>query len=107
MRVVLPRKAGPITPDGSLQTARINRLIDDAPRDPFIGIGKPEQLRHALTGAWSRAAPKNTASSTSSTATTSSSFKPATAAADRQLVAPDRFGRYALGRASLPGVIRR
>ncbi len=33
---------------------RINRLIDDALRDPFTGIGKPEQLRHALTGAWSR-----------------------------------------------------
>jgi toxin YoeB len=33
---------------------RINRLIDDAVRDPFTGIGKPEQLRHALTGAWSR-----------------------------------------------------
>lgn len=29
---------------------RINRLIDDALCDPFIGIGKPEQLRHALTG---------------------------------------------------------
>ncbi len=33
---------------------RINRLIDDALRDPFEGIGKPEPLRHALTGAWSR-----------------------------------------------------
>lgn len=33
---------------------RINRLIDDARRDPFVGIGKPEQLRHALAGAWSR-----------------------------------------------------
>ncbi len=33
---------------------RIDRLIDDALRDPFTGIGKPEQLRHALTGAWSR-----------------------------------------------------
>jgi toxin YoeB len=33
---------------------RINRLIDDAMRDPFTGIGKPEQLRHALAGAWSR-----------------------------------------------------
>lgn len=33
---------------------RINRLIDDAVRDPFDGIGKPEQLRHALAGAWSR-----------------------------------------------------
>jgi toxin YoeB len=33
---------------------RINRLIDDAARAPSTGIGKPEQLRHALTGAWSR-----------------------------------------------------
>jgi toxin YoeB len=33
---------------------RINRLIDAALRDPFAGIGKPEQLRHALAGAWSR-----------------------------------------------------
>jgi toxin YoeB len=33
---------------------RINRLIEDVLRDPFEGIGKPEPLRHALTGAWSR-----------------------------------------------------
>lgn len=33
---------------------RINRLIDDIVRDPCAGIGKPEQLRHALAGAWSR-----------------------------------------------------
>ena len=33
---------------------RINRLIEDARRDPFAGVGKPEQLRHALAGAWSR-----------------------------------------------------
>lgn len=33
---------------------RINRLLEDALRDPFAGIGKPEQLRHALAGAWSR-----------------------------------------------------
>lgn len=33
---------------------RINRLVDDARRDPFAGIGKPEQLRHALSGTWSR-----------------------------------------------------
>ena len=33
---------------------RINRLIDDALRDPVAGIGKPEALRHMLAGAWSR-----------------------------------------------------
>lgn len=33
---------------------RINRLIDDALRDPFSGIGKPEPLRHGLAGCWSR-----------------------------------------------------
>jgi toxin YoeB len=33
---------------------RINHLIDDALRDPTDGIGKPEPLRHLLTGAWSR-----------------------------------------------------
>ncbi len=33
---------------------RINRLLDEVARDPFAGIGKPEQLRHALAGAWSR-----------------------------------------------------
>ena len=33
---------------------RVNRLIEDVLRDPFAGIGKPEQLKHALAGAWSR-----------------------------------------------------
>lgn len=33
---------------------RVNRLIDDVLRDPFEGIGKPEPLRHVLSGAWSR-----------------------------------------------------
>lgn len=33
---------------------RVNRLLEDVLRDPFGGIGKPEQLRHALAGAWSR-----------------------------------------------------
>ncbi|MCA1703362.1 MAG: Txe/YoeB family addiction module toxin, partial [Actinobacteria bacterium] len=33
---------------------RINRLIDDVLRDPFAGIGKPEQLRHLLSRSWSR-----------------------------------------------------
>lgn len=33
---------------------RVNRLLADALRDPSGGIGKPEPLRHALAGAWSR-----------------------------------------------------
>ncbi|MBF8188279.1 Txe/YoeB family addiction module toxin [Nonomuraea sp. K274] len=33
---------------------RINRLIEDALRDPYEGIGKPEPLKYALAGAWSR-----------------------------------------------------
>ena len=34
---------------------RINTLVDDILRgDPFEGLGKPEPLRHALAGAWSR-----------------------------------------------------
>lgn len=33
---------------------RVNRLIDDALRDPVAGIGKPEPLRHVLAGSWSR-----------------------------------------------------
>ena len=34
---------------------RINTLIEDILRDdPFEGIGKPEPLKHALAGAWSR-----------------------------------------------------
>ena len=33
---------------------RINTLIDAALRDPFEGIGKPEQLKYGAAGAWSR-----------------------------------------------------
>lgn len=33
---------------------RINRLIREIQRTPFEGIGKPEPLKHALTGYWSR-----------------------------------------------------
>ncbi len=34
--------------------ARINLLIRDIQREPFRGLGKPEPLRHALQGYWSR-----------------------------------------------------
>ncbi|AOU97780.1 toxin YoeB [Acidihalobacter yilgarnensis] len=33
---------------------RINRLIQAIQRSPFEGIGKPEALRHNLSGFWSR-----------------------------------------------------
>lgn len=33
---------------------RINRLIDDALRTPFEGIGKPEPLKYRSVGTWSR-----------------------------------------------------
>jgi toxin YoeB len=33
---------------------RIHLLIKDATRNPPDGIGKPEALRHALAGYWSR-----------------------------------------------------
>jgi toxin YoeB len=32
----------------------INDLIKDIKRDPFTGLGKPEPLKHALQGWWSR-----------------------------------------------------
>ncbi len=33
---------------------RINKLIKDALRTPFDGIGKPEPLKENLSGFWSR-----------------------------------------------------
>ena len=33
---------------------RINNLIREIQREPFSGIGKPEPLKHALAGYWSR-----------------------------------------------------
>ncbi len=33
---------------------RINRLINDIMHDPFSGPGKPEPLKHGLSGYWSR-----------------------------------------------------
>jgi len=35
-------------------TKRINRLLADATRSPFDGIGKPEPLKHDYAGLWSR-----------------------------------------------------
>jgi len=33
---------------------RLVRLITETAREPFIGLGKPEPLRHQLKGFWSR-----------------------------------------------------
>ncbi len=33
---------------------RVNLLIKEIMRNPSTGIGKPEPLRHALQGYWSR-----------------------------------------------------
>jgi toxin YoeB len=33
---------------------RINRMIEEALRDPGQGIGKPERLTESLSGYWSR-----------------------------------------------------
>lgn len=33
---------------------RINKLIRETQREPFGGVGKPEALKHALAGFWSR-----------------------------------------------------
>ena len=33
---------------------RIKKLIREIQREPFAGVGKPEPLKHALSGYWSR-----------------------------------------------------
>jgi toxin YoeB len=33
---------------------RINALINDIARSPFSGLGRPEGLKHNLSGYWSR-----------------------------------------------------
>ena len=33
---------------------RINKLIGETQREPYSGVGKPEALKHALSGFWSR-----------------------------------------------------
>lgn len=34
--------------------ARINKLIKEIGREPFAGVGRPEPLKHSLSGYWSR-----------------------------------------------------
>jgi toxin YoeB len=33
---------------------KVNELLKDISRNPYEGIGKPEPLKHALSGFWSR-----------------------------------------------------
>lgn len=33
---------------------RINKLVKETMREPFSGVGKPEPLKHAFSGYWSR-----------------------------------------------------
>ena len=33
---------------------KVNELIKDIDRSPYDGIGKPEPLKHSLSGFWSR-----------------------------------------------------
>ena len=33
---------------------RLNKIINDISRSPYEGIGEPEELRHDLSGWWSR-----------------------------------------------------
>jgi len=33
---------------------KINQLLKDIEREPYAGIGKPEPLKHNLSGWWSR-----------------------------------------------------
>ena len=33
---------------------KISLLLEELTKHPFIGTGKPEQLKHILTGCWSR-----------------------------------------------------
>jgi len=36
------------------QALRIVRLVREVQREPFVGLGKPEPLKHELSGCWSR-----------------------------------------------------
>jgi toxin YoeB len=33
---------------------RVMRLVEEIVRDPFVGVGKPEALKHTHGGEWSR-----------------------------------------------------
>lgn len=58
MKIVFASKAWAQYQDwiesGDPAFGRLNELIKDAMRSPFVGIGKPEPLLGALKGYWSR-----------------------------------------------------
>jgi Txe/YoeB family toxin of toxin-antitoxin system len=33
---------------------KISKIFDDLENNPFVGVGNPEQLKHNLSGFWSR-----------------------------------------------------
>jgi toxin YoeB len=33
---------------------KISKIFDDLENHPFVGVGNPEQLKHSLSGFWSR-----------------------------------------------------
>lgn len=35
-------------------TQRLNKIIQEIMRSPYVGIGKPEPLKHEFVGYWSR-----------------------------------------------------
>lgn len=39
---------------GRRKLGKVHDLIEDALRQPFAGLGKPEPLKHQLAGCWSR-----------------------------------------------------
>ncbi len=40
--------------DDRKTSRRINRLLEEAVRDPGLGVGRPERLSGDLSGCWSR-----------------------------------------------------
>src|ERR1700760_4385749 len=59
---------------------RINRLLDDALRDPTGGIGKPEPLKYGIAGPGRGALPRSIGSSIRCSARISTCCRPATTA---------------------------
>lgn len=39
---------------GKTLTKRIDRIFEELGENPYVGIGKPEQLKSNLSGLWSR-----------------------------------------------------